>query len=294
MVNLTICWPGLIETHQQMVISALTIPLSFMAILGNILIIIALQKPSSLHPPSKPLLGCLASTDLCVGLIIQPLYVIYLMSSEHYKRCYYVQLILSATNTLFCGVSVITLTALSVDRLLALMLGLRYRQVVTLRKAWVLVAFIWLYNIAILATIFFNANIYLKLVSIGVMLCVFISTCCYSKIYLRLRQHQAQVQDHVHQGQLNGGGIGINLARYKKTLSSALWVQTVCLVCYVPFGLTAGVAVITGLATPSLSLALCVTILLVSLNSSLNPFLYCWKMKGVREIVKDTIRGFFC
>ena len=294
MVNLTICWPGLIETHQQMVISALTIPLSFMAILGNILIIIALQKPSSLHPPSKLLLGCLASTDLCVGLIIQPLYVIYLMSSQHYKRCYYVQLILSATNTLFCGVSVITLTALSVDRLLALMLGLRYRQVVTLRRAWVLVAFIWLYNIAILTTIFFNANIYLKLVSIGVMLCVFISTCCYSKIYLRLRQHQAQVQDHVHQGQLNGGGIGINLARYKKTLSSALWVQTVCLVCYVPFGLTAGVAVITGLATPSLSLALCVTILLVSLNSSLNPFLYCWKMKGVRQIVKDTIRGFFC
>ena len=294
MVNLTICWTGLIETHQQMVISALNIPLSFMAILGNVLIIIALQKPSSLHPPSKLLLGCLASTDLCVGLIIQPIYAIHLMYSEDYKRCYYVQLILNATGTFFCGVSVTTLTSISVDRLLALMLGLRYRQVVTLRRAWVLVVFIWLDNIAILATIFFNTNIYVKLVSIGVMLCVIISTCCYSKIYLLLRQHQAQVQDHVHQGQLNGGGIGINVARYKKTLSSALWVQTVCLVCYVPFGLTAAVAVITGLVTPSLSLALCVTFLLVSLNSSLNPFLYCWKMKGVRQIVKDTIRGFFC
>ena len=294
MVNLTICWTGLIETHQQMVISALNIPLSFMAIVGNILIIIALQKPSSLHPPSKLLLGCLASTDLCVGVIIQPIYAIHLMYSEHYKRCYYVQLILNATGTFFCGVSVTTLTSISVDRLLALMLGLRYRQVVTLRKAWVLVAFIWIDNIAILATIFFDTNIYVKLLSIEVMLCVIISTCCYSKIYLRLRQHQAQVQDHVHEGQLNGGGIGINVARYKKTLSGALWVQTVCLVCYVPFGLTAAVAVITGLVTPPLSLALCVTILLVSLNSSLNPFLYCWKMKGVRQIVKDTIRGFFC
>ena len=210
MVNLTVCWPGLIETHQPMVISALNIPLSIMAILGNILIIIALQKPSSLHPPSKLLLGCLASADLCVGLIIQPLYTIHLMSSEHYKRCHYVQLISSATSAFFCGVSVITLAAISVDRLLALMLGLRYRQVVTLRRDWVLVAFIWLNNIAILATLFFNANIYVNLVSIGLMLSVIISTCCYSKIYLLLRQHQAEVQDQVHQGQLNRGGTGIS------------------------------------------------------------------------------------
>ena len=40
MLNFTICWSGLIETHQQMVISALNIPLSFMAILGNILLYI--------------------------------------------------------------------------------------------------------------------------------------------------------------------------------------------------------------------------------------------------------------
>ena len=194
-----------------------------------------------------------------MGLIIQPLYLIYLMSSEHYKRCYYVQLILNATGTFFCGVSLITLTSISVDRLLALMLGLRYRQVVTLKRAWVLVALIWLNNIAILATTFFNADIFVKLMSIKVMLCVIISTCCYSKIYLRLRQHQTQVQDHVHQGQLNGGGIGINVARYKKTVSSALWVQTVCLVCYAPFGLTSAVFVITGLVKPSFYLAVCVT-----------------------------------
>ena len=294
MVNLTICSSSLLETHQQMVISALNIPLSFMAIVGNILIIVALQKPSSFHPPSKLLLGCLTTADLCVGLIMQPLFIILLMSSEHYKRCYYVQLVFLASGATFCLLSLITLTSISVDRLLALMLGLRYRQVVTLRRAWVLIVFIWLNNIAILATLFFNHDIFVKLIGIELMLCVIISTCCYSKIYLRLRQHQAQVQDHVHQGQLNGGGIGINIARYKKTVSSALWVQTVCLVCYVPFGLTEAAFVITGLVTPSLYLAMFVTFLIVLLNSSLNPFLYCWKMKEVRQAVKDTIRGLFC
>ena len=294
MANVTICWPGLIETHQQIVLSALNIPLSFTAIAGNILIIIALQKPSSLPPPSKLLLGCLASADLCVGLIIQPLYVIYLRSSEHYKRCYYLQVIFMATSATFCLLSLITLTSISVDRLLALMLGLRYRQVVTLGRAWVLTALIFLNNIAILATIFFNPSIYVKLVTVETMLCVIISTCCYCKIYLRLRQHQAQVQDHVHQGQLNGGGIGINVGRYKKTVSSALWVQTVCLVCYFPLGLTEAIAVTTGLVTPSLYLAVYVTFSVVLLNSTLNPFLYCWKMKEVRQAVKDTIKGFFC
>ena len=293
MVNLTICSSGVIETHQQIVLSALNISLSFMATVGNILIIVALQKPSSLHPPSKLLLGCLAVADLCVSLIIQPVYAIHLMSSEHYKRCYYVQLTLGATSTFFSGVSLMTMTAISVDRLLALMLGLRYRQVVTLRRVWVLVTFIWLYNTAVLATLFFNADIFFSLISIDLILWVIISTCCYSKIYLRLRQHQAHVQDHVHQGQLNGGGIGINVGQYKKTVSSALWVQTVCLVCYVPFGLAEAVVVITGLATPSLYLAMFVAFLGVLSNSTLNPFLYCWKIKEVRQAVKDTIRGFF-
>ena len=43
--------------------------LSVTAFLGNTLILIALRKESSLHPPSKLLLRSLATTDLCVGLI---------------------------------------------------------------------------------------------------------------------------------------------------------------------------------------------------------------------------------
>ena len=47
--------------------------LSISAVLGNSLILAALCKESSLHPPSKLLLRFLATTDLCVGLIVQPL-----------------------------------------------------------------------------------------------------------------------------------------------------------------------------------------------------------------------------
>jgi len=291
-VNLTICLSALIERQEQIVLSALNIPLCVTAVLTNLLIIVALQKPSSLHPPSKLLLGCLASTDFCVGFMIQPLFVTFLMSSEHYKRCYYVQRIFSTTVAIFCGVSLMTLTAISVDRLLALKLGLLYRFVVTLRRVWSLVASLWLYHVSISTILYLNEDIVLNVICIEGILCIIISTCCYSKIYFILRQHQAQVQDNVHQGQLNGGWTGINIARYKKTVSSAIWVQMMLLVCYLPMALTTVVAVITGLLTPSLYLAVYVSFSFVLLNSSLNPFLYCWKIKEVRQVVKDAIRGF--
>ena len=54
-------------------IAAVNIVLSITASLGNILILIALRKVTSIHPPTKLLFQCLAITDLGVGLTSQPL-----------------------------------------------------------------------------------------------------------------------------------------------------------------------------------------------------------------------------
>ena len=54
-------------------LSALNIFLSITASLGNALILVALHKVPSIHPPTKLLFRCLAVTDLCIGLIVQPL-----------------------------------------------------------------------------------------------------------------------------------------------------------------------------------------------------------------------------
>ena len=91
-----ICWTGLTVApgiHSQLiVISILNCFLSLTAFLGNVLILAALRKETSLHPPSKLLLRSLATTDLCVGLISQPLAVTYWMSSvnEDWNICRYV------------------------------------------------------------------------------------------------------------------------------------------------------------------------------------------------------------
>ena len=121
--------------------SVFNIFLSITAFFGNALILVALYKESSLHSPSKVLLSNLAANDLCVGLIIEPLTVIYLLSvvNEHWNICRYLAVTCSVISAILFAVSLLTLTAISVDRLLALLLALRYKQVVTLKRVYVMV-----------------------------------------------------------------------------------------------------------------------------------------------------------
>ncbi|XP_078384808.1 adenosine receptor A2a-like [Oculina patagonica] len=289
------CDTSVLGVHQQIVISAFNIPLAVTAFLGNVLIIVALQKPSPLHPPSKLLLGSLAITDLCVGLISHPLRVTYLMSPEDCKRrCCYTIIFCNSTSFFFCGVSLFTLTAISVDRLLALMLGLRYKHVVTLGRVWVFVVILWLSAIAIAVTLIYNSSISEYVICAIMLLCLITSTFCYTKIYLRLRQHQAQLQDHVQQGQSNRRGIPLNIARYRKTLFSALWVQLTLVACYLPFGIITAIFAVTEMNTPGMKLGYEASAVVLMLNSSVNPFIYCWKIKEIRQAVKATVRQLGC
>lgn len=81
--NLTVsCSEGSLgNLHLQLTfLLVLNIFLAIVTILGNKLILVALHHESSLHPPSKLLLRGLATTDLCVGLISQPVCVAFWVS----------------------------------------------------------------------------------------------------------------------------------------------------------------------------------------------------------------------
>ena len=80
----------------------LNILMSVTTFLGNTLILVALRKDSSLHPPSKLLHRCLATTDLCVGLIAQPIAVLQWTAvlNEHWNICCNVTLLESANQAI--------------------------------------------------------------------------------------------------------------------------------------------------------------------------------------------------
>ena len=281
--------------HNELLgLSALNIFLSVTAFLGNSLILIALHKESSLHPPSKLLYRNLAVTDLCVGVIVEPLHVTYWMSAvnERWNICRYAGYANNITGYTLCSVSLLTVTAISVDRLLALLLGLRYRQVVTLKRTYLTVIVFWVASIVAGATFLWNPRLPQWCFYIVIPLCLVTSIFSYTKIFLTLRHNQIQVQNNVSQGQPNQA-VPLNIARYRKAVSSALWVQVTLVVCYLPSSIVVALRTLRG-APSSVHLSWEFTVTLVLLNSSLNPLLYCWKIREVNQAVKDTIRQLCC
>ena len=84
-IQVVACSESLHGNHYLYSLAALNILLSIAATLGNILIFVALRKESSLFPPSKLLFRCLTATDLLVGVLSQPLFVIQLISVAHQR-----------------------------------------------------------------------------------------------------------------------------------------------------------------------------------------------------------------
>ena len=230
-----LCSSSLVGGLQQQLsicFLAVDILLFITAFAGNSLILVALHKKSCLHPQSKLLYRCLATTDLLVGLIAQPLDALCWMSvvQEHWSLCRYARDAAIAIGRVLSLVSLMTMTAISVDRLLALMLGLRYKQIVTLKRAYIIVTTFWVFTLVVSLSGLFYHRIIFMYSCLVTSFCLVISFASYTKIFCTLRYHQAQARDQQQLNQTNA----LNMARFRRAVNSALWVQLALVVCYAP------------------------------------------------------------
>ena len=155
-------------------LSALNIFLFITASVSNALILLSLQKESSLYPPTKLLLRCLAVTDLCVGVIVQPLGSVLRLSStrSYWQNTSTLHQLHRALSFTLYGVSVFTTSAISLDRLAALLSGLRYRHVVTLPRVRAVIICFWLIGLSCGSMFFFKIEIAFTVVFVLIMICV--------------------------------------------------------------------------------------------------------------------------
>ena len=270
--------------------SVLNTFLSTTAFLGNALILVALHKESSLHAPSKLLLRTLAITDLGVGITLEPLCVTAWLSmiTERWNFCFYAidaGFLISYT---LGSVSLMTISTISVDRLLALSLRFKYRQTVTLKRTYAVVIAIWLTGIGGTAMSFWNYFLTLRIGYIGISVCLIVSCFSYVRIFLTLRQNQMLIRPYDHHNQQSEGAL-LNIARYRKTVHNTLWVQVTLGICYLPY-IIMGAIVAHGDINPFIYVAWTSAGTLVFLNSTLNPILYCCKMREVNQAVRDILR----
>ena len=120
--------------------------LAFLAITGNALVLYGGWKTPSLRLPSILLLYGLASTDVCVGLIAEPLFIAGNFI-DSFSRSENLKLMLgNAHKTIalsLCGTSLLIMTGISIDRLIAIVKPLKYPSIVTSSRVTRILVAIW-------------------------------------------------------------------------------------------------------------------------------------------------------
>ena len=246
--------------------------LSFTALLGNAAILLTIWKTSSLHSAANILLTSLAVSDLAVGLLVQPLFIAAMQSGIPT-----IILVFNILVNFFCCASFLTITAITIDRLLALQLHLRYHAVVTTFRVAGVVIFIWIFSGVSTLLWFFASRI--NIVSFVLVISLLAgNSVVYFKTYIIARRHQRQIQ-HQHQRQASNENI-VRVTRFKKTAFNTFLVYILLLCCYMPCSF---VTLYDGISLTVYS----TTVTLVFLNSSLNPLLNCWRDREIRTAVKQ-------
>ena len=278
----------------MLVLSVLNLTFSIVATLGNLLVIRALLKALSISTTLKNLFLSLAVSDLAVAFIPQLMLGVNLAVMLHMEAskthgidafCPEVLIIYRFLVLFLACASFLTVTAIAVDRFLAISLHLRYQELVTSKRVIIALIFLWLTG-AIVASVFISMTENNLMVIAVIEFCgLLVTTAVYIHIYRVVRYHQNQI---LSQCQLYNDQ-AMMVLREKKSAVNAMFVYVVFLACYVP-NLCCTILLLTDASRLSFMLANHVSVFLVLLNSSLNPLIYCWRYRELRQIVKRTVK----
>ena len=207
--------------------------------------------------------------------------------NETYTAIYIACLI--STN-FFLFASLFSVTALCADRFLAIYLHLRYQELVTYKRNAAVVTSIWVLSALIsLVRFFIPKNIMYLIFVIIMSICIITATSLSVKLYLTLRRHI----NHIQVPQEPQNDQGEIVLRKRKSAMASLFVYLVFIVCYLPHICSLFIIATISEQRNDVQLLWLYTLTLSFLNSTLNPLIYSWKMKQIRNTVIGTLRDLF-
>jgi len=199
--------------------------------LGNSVILHAIWKTQELHSPSFILLFHLAVSDLLVALICQPFYVAYKLAELGNDFSVYcvLRMIQTISGWTTSGVSLLILSVVSLDRLLALTLHLRYTTIVTVPRVHQAAFFLWIFSITGVTSRFFLKNwvIFPTVVLLSTLLLTSLSTL---KIFQIARRHRRQITRQ----EQNVQNITMNVLKCRRSAITVLYIYGLFVIFYVP------------------------------------------------------------
>ena len=268
------------------------------AIVFNSVTIHAIRKTSSLPKALKTLLLSLAVSDLGVGLLVHPLFIARLVvdmkqntvNNPTYNitnSAYFILALLCAYASFF-GV-----TALSVDRFLAIHFHLRYQERVTHQRVVASVMSIWAFSafLSLVRKFWVPNDVSYKIVATVEIIWVLTTVLLNYKLYIAVQHHihqiQAlQVQQAKHNEEMS------NATMIRKAAVGTFYIYLVFLICWVP-DICIHVVIATSKNSTLITHLHHYAATLAYLNSSLNPLIYCWKMRHIRLAIIDILRKIF-
>lgn len=251
--------------------------LMLVSIFGNILVLAAIPKTLLNYSPSTVFLCSLALSDLLVGVVVQPVYIANALTGMTYLQTTMATLAFAAS-----GVSLFTMTVIAVDRSLSL-------QLVTRSRAVYLTAILWIVAVVLSFSHHLSDLAYFLAIAICIILCLMICTACYLNMYRIVRRHQQQIQAQkqvVLKAEYNHA-----MKKSTKSAKNTFIYYIAMVLCYLPMFITKAVMSVF----PELwKKAWILTETVVFMNSAINPFLYCWRVRELRAEVMRILQWISC
>ena len=272
-------------TLTNCVLSSVLAP---MTVVTNGLILATIFKNPSLRTPSYVLVAGLALTDFCTGLLTQPFLVVYQWAdlTGNIDMFCIAGFITEIVGYSLSSLTVIVMTIMAIER----WLHMSRRSLLTVRRVVILYIMSTVLLIVLKACQMYNwyltnqnFSAFIVIFFFGAALCFFITGFSYFKVFRIIRHHQSRIQT-------NRNAIDIN--KYKKSVFTIIYILAIFLLTYVPFVCNLAVFNIMGFISTKLarvSVNSCAVIVFSS--SFVNPLLYYWRIKEIRDSVKIILRN---
>ena len=279
-----------VNSKTMITLMVLNTFMSITTTIGNLLVLVTIWRNPHLHSSSNTLLCGLALSDLCVGLVSEPLHIgfqaVLFKNSGKITSCTLMK-VRNLISVFLTVVTVLTVTAMSVDRYLAIYLHLRYEQLVTEKRTRNVILCVWLISGVPLVIVVFDAMTSYLVVTLTIAICLVIISFAWIKNYQVVRNHQVQIQD-----QIAVATQSFNMARFRNSAINTLLLLIIVLLCYTPFLVSKIFLTVNLKRWNFVFLEICY--IFVLLNSSLNPFVYFWRQRDLRARARQLVTRFCC
>ena len=266
---------------------ALNAPFMLVSTLGNTLVLAAIVRTPSIRSPSMIMLGSLATTDFLVGLIAQPLFI----ADELIMKNHVLNAVSAMIGFALSGFSLTTITAISMDRFIALQYHLRYATLVTNSRVIYSIVAVWLIILIYSGLRLWDKVLFHLLSAIFTGVYLAISTLCYIKIYQIVQRHRLQIR---FQEQATKSHIIQNRTekmRLKQSALNTFVFYIFMIVFYFPLYIF---LFLFGISYSTWKTEWTISTTVVFMNSSLNPVLFCWRIRQLRVAAVKTARYMLC